>query len=321
MRLPFEGTFRITQDWGNKLIINGVDMYAKWGYQGHNGEDYGLPEGTPVLAPHDGEVLEAYFDPGGYGNYVKVENPEEGSILAHLSATYVEVGFQVKEGEVIGLSGNTGNSTGPHLHWGYYKIPRNRDNGYGGTINANPFITRYETQYKVGDEIKPAIQIPVGKKPGDETFDYGMVSHDRPAVITEIKQVGNIFYYNIDQSYIGGGTGWVKAETVDHTPTQNIPDEPTPVDNNKIEELEKELDDLKKFQEISKAYGYNTSDDLKKGLKSLFKAKEQLDKMTQGLNTGVNNLTVDGDNFVNVPIKLNIPWLLDTLGLSEYKEL
>ncbi|MCZ2337795.1 MAG: M23 family metallopeptidase, partial [Chitinophagales bacterium] len=131
--------YQVTQTFGNKLILNGVDVYAKWGYLGHNGIDYGTPTGTPILAPHSGKVIEAAFDQYGYGNYVKIENNTEGSVLAHFSKTEVSVGQEVKEGQRIALSGNTGNSTGPHLHWGYYRHPRNRQNGYGGFIDQTPY--------------------------------------------------------------------------------------------------------------------------------------------------------------------------------------
>lgn len=140
MRKPFDGNFVVTQGFGNKLYLNGVDVYAQWGYKGHNGIDYGTPSGTPILAPHSGKVIEAAYDQYGYGNYVKIENDVEGSVLAHFSKTLVSVGQEVKEGQQIALSGNTGNSTGPHLHWGYYRHPRNRANGYGGFIDQTPYI-------------------------------------------------------------------------------------------------------------------------------------------------------------------------------------
>lgn len=140
MRLPFDGSFSLTQTFANKLIIGGVDIYAQYGLRGHNGLDYGLPTGTKVLAPHSGKVIEAFNDPNGYGNYIKIENSVEGSVLAHLQSFAVSLGQEIKEGQLIGISNNTGNSTGPHLHWGYYKFPRDRANGYGGFIDQLPLI-------------------------------------------------------------------------------------------------------------------------------------------------------------------------------------
>lgn len=132
---PFKENYKLTQTFGNKLIINGVDVYAQYGLKGHNGLDYGLPLRTQVIAPHSGKVLEKAYDKNGYGNYLKIENDKEGSVLAHFDSFQVNVGDEISEGQPIALSGNTGNSTGPHLHWGYYKKPRDRSNGYNGFID------------------------------------------------------------------------------------------------------------------------------------------------------------------------------------------
>lgn len=132
----------ITQEWG----VN-PDVYSRFGFKGHNGVDFrifdenGNKSSTGKLySPHSGIVKEAYFDGDGYGHYYKIENDKEGSILAHNSELFFKVGDEVKEGQHIGTTGNTGWSTGPHLHWGYYRFPRDRQNGYGGTINQLPFL-------------------------------------------------------------------------------------------------------------------------------------------------------------------------------------
>lgn len=137
---PFKGMFTITQEWGNDLVIGGVHIYAQFGLKGHNGVDYGTPTGTPILAPHGGKVIEAAFDKYGYGMYVKIENDKEGSILGHLKSFVVNPGDTITEGTEIGISDNTGNSTGAHLHWGYFRKPRNKTDGYSGTTNPFPFL-------------------------------------------------------------------------------------------------------------------------------------------------------------------------------------
>lgn len=143
---PFKGTFPITQIWG----VNEAD-YARFGLKGHNGVDYGIPTGTPIIAPHNGKVIEAAFDQYGYGMYVKIENDEEGSILGHLQSFNVNSGDTVFEGQQIGISDNTGNSTGPHLHWGYFRKPRNKEDGYSGTTNPWPYLT--ENQHIASEPI------------------------------------------------------------------------------------------------------------------------------------------------------------------------
>lgn len=135
MRKPFDGSYVLTQGFGEN-----PSSYAKFGLKGHNGLDYGLPTGTNVKAPHKGKIVEATYDATGYGMYLKIENDKEGSILAHLKEFKVGVGDEVDEGQLVGISNNTGNSTGPHLHFGYYPIPRDRSNGYSGCIDQLPLL-------------------------------------------------------------------------------------------------------------------------------------------------------------------------------------
>lgn len=86
----------------------------------HAGIDILLRQGTPVYASGDGIVREAAYS-STYGNYVEIEHPKAGytSRYAHLSefASGLKVGKTVTRGEQIALSGNTGRSTGPHLHY------------------------------------------------------------------------------------------------------------------------------------------------------------------------------------------------------------
>ncbi len=88
------------------------------GYTGsHNGIDFGVVVGTEVKSTMAGEVVYAGWNDQGYGNLVIVENGGYRTYYAHLSSIPVQVGDQVLAGNTIGLSGNTGNSTGPHLHY------------------------------------------------------------------------------------------------------------------------------------------------------------------------------------------------------------
>lgn len=91
-------------------------------HPGHNGLDFGVPVGTPIKATMDGKVVHAGWNNQGYGNLVIVENGPYRTYYAHLSSIPVSVGDAVTSGATIGLSGNTGNSTGPHLH---YEIRKN----------------------------------------------------------------------------------------------------------------------------------------------------------------------------------------------------
>ncbi|MGB5961155.1 MAG: peptidoglycan DD-metalloendopeptidase family protein [Coleofasciculaceae cyanobacterium] len=84
----------------------------------HSGTDMGAPEGTPVLAAVSGQVVTADLL-GGYGLTVILQHEKgtQESLYAHMSQIFVKPGDQVEQGNVIGRVGNTGNSTGPHLHF------------------------------------------------------------------------------------------------------------------------------------------------------------------------------------------------------------
>ena len=96
----------------------------------HNGLDIGAPIGTPVFAADDG-IIEAvdnndknYYRKYQYGKYILIKhNNNMATLYAHLSKYVVSEGNSVKRGDLIGYSGNTGYSTGPHLHLGVYWAP------------------------------------------------------------------------------------------------------------------------------------------------------------------------------------------------------
>lgn len=138
---PVKEGFQISQGWGKN-----PDFYARWGLDGHNGEDIACPVGTEVYAPIDGKV-KIKSDPNGYGDFIYLEgssfdenNKRRRITLAHLSSFKVKNGAFVNAGDVVALSGNTGASTGPHLHFDMVKIDRegrvqNKDNGMLGRLN------------------------------------------------------------------------------------------------------------------------------------------------------------------------------------------
>ncbi|MBS3949384.1 MAG: M23 family metallopeptidase [Peptococcaceae bacterium] len=83
----------------------------------HSGLDIGAAKGTRVYATANGVVRMANYN-GGYGNVIFVDHGYGFStVYAHLSKLNVKVGQQVIKGQLIGLVGNTGASTGPHLHY------------------------------------------------------------------------------------------------------------------------------------------------------------------------------------------------------------
>ncbi|MDN3266224.1 M23 family metallopeptidase [Streptomyces sp. MA15] len=106
----------------------------------HSGQDYAVPTGTPVVAAHGGTVVKAGGNGAGdgpaYGNAVVIKHGSQTySQYAHLSSVNVKVGQVVKTGQKIALSGNTGNSSGPHLHFEIRTTPN-----YGSAVNPATFL-------------------------------------------------------------------------------------------------------------------------------------------------------------------------------------
>jgi murein DD-endopeptidase MepM/ murein hydrolase activator NlpD len=97
----------------------------------HPAADISVAQGTPVKAADSGYVAVVGRSDTGYGRYVLIDHGNGfQTVYAHLSVIYVEVGQSVGKGQAIGLSGNTGKSTGPHLH---FEIKLNG-------VRRNPFI-------------------------------------------------------------------------------------------------------------------------------------------------------------------------------------
>jgi septal ring factor EnvC (AmiA/AmiB activator) len=89
----------------------------------HAGLDFTAASGTPIYATADGVVRDAGFNTGGYGNRVLINHGfGYETTYSHMYKVKARVGERVKRGEVIGYIGNTGKSTGPHLH---YEVHRN----------------------------------------------------------------------------------------------------------------------------------------------------------------------------------------------------
>ncbi|MGH8071547.1 MAG: peptidoglycan DD-metalloendopeptidase family protein [Candidatus Entotheonellia bacterium] len=114
LRWPAEGP--LTSPFGERDHVMGGG-----GTQFHAGIDISVPTGTPVQAAQEGIVVFAGYN-GAYGKAVKLDHPNGLSTLyAHNSRILVHVGQTVKAGQVICLSGSTGRSTGPHLHFEVHK--------------------------------------------------------------------------------------------------------------------------------------------------------------------------------------------------------
>ncbi|MBC9726691.1 M23 family metallopeptidase [Streptomyces sp. TRM68367] len=106
----------------------------------HSGQDFAVPSGTNVVATHGGKVVKAGGNGAGdgpaYGNAIVIKHGNGTySQYAHLSRIDVRVGQIVKTGQHIARSGNTGNSSGPHLHFEIRTTPN-----YGSAVDPVKFL-------------------------------------------------------------------------------------------------------------------------------------------------------------------------------------
>ncbi|NJN61201.1 MAG: peptidoglycan DD-metalloendopeptidase family protein [Coleofasciculaceae cyanobacterium RL_1_1] len=111
-RKPMGDSSEMTSTFGKRS-----NPFGFGGREFHNGLDFVDEYGAPIIATAPGTVVEAGYN-GGYGNQIAIQH-EYGyqTLYAHLSEIRVEVGDSIKRGDVIGALGNTGRSTGPHLHY------------------------------------------------------------------------------------------------------------------------------------------------------------------------------------------------------------
>lgn len=142
LKLPFKEKFPITFKFGE--ISKNPEIkkkYLEWGIKGHNGVDFGLKIGIKVLAADHGKVIFNGVN-GEYGLNIILEHKWGSSLYAHLSKIKVKLNKKVKRGQILGLSGSSGFTTGPHLHFGIKPKDPNLENGYLGFIDPEPYLKK-----------------------------------------------------------------------------------------------------------------------------------------------------------------------------------
>lgn len=140
---PLDKVF-ITQKFGENPV-----HYSKYGMKGHDGVDYRTRFLDSPLAKRyvsaalDATVEVVRWDIKGYGVHVRLRHPDGSmTIYGHLTKPYVSKGDKVKAQQIIGLSGNTGDSSGPHLHF-EFRPPgweKQTNNGYAGAVDPSPLM-------------------------------------------------------------------------------------------------------------------------------------------------------------------------------------
>ena len=148
LKTPFDGA-KISSNFGmRKHPISGFNKM-------HKGIDFAAPIGTPIYAGGNG-IVEYVGTNGGYGKYIRIRhNNEYKTAYAHLNSYKkgISKGVRVNQGEVIGYVGNTGRSTGPHLH--YEIIYQNKQINPltlklpSGKILNGEELKRFEKEYKM----------------------------------------------------------------------------------------------------------------------------------------------------------------------------
>ena len=118
---PLKSYTRISSEYGwRKNPVSGVNKL-------HAGTDFAAPAGTPIYAAASGYVQVAGWSSGGYGNYVIIyhgkmsDGNDYSTLYGHMRSVATSAGKYVKQGELIGYVGSTGNSTGNHLHLEVWK--------------------------------------------------------------------------------------------------------------------------------------------------------------------------------------------------------
>ena len=181
-RQPFTATYPISQKFGEKYTDP----------NGHTGIDYACPAGTPVLATNDGLVFYSGWKDGGYGYCVFIKhNDGNVSIYEHLLKDIpVATGQHVTKGTVIGYSGSTGNSTGPHLH---FELRDSAGKAFDPMLvlqtasDAEKFEKSEKTKLKEADDLPESVRVvaPAGARrynsdwsyPYPSVYNYGQELH------------------------------------------------------------------------------------------------------------------------------------------------
>jgi hypothetical protein len=144
LEFPLEKKFPLGSGFGPRGALAGGKIKA----HNHKGQDIAAPSGTKVKSVDDGEVVRSTppEQSGGYGNFIVIKHKDFYSAYGHLSKREVQKGDKVKRGELIGLVGSTGLSTGPHLHFEIRKTEN------GSQVDPKPYLTGSEINTTILDK-------------------------------------------------------------------------------------------------------------------------------------------------------------------------
>ena len=164
--IPVLGSYRISQTFAEHVQRRINNGWPPGSYNG--GIDYACATGTTIIAAADGVVASTQQQTTGYGWHIRI-NHGNGflSIYGHLSRIDVAAGQTVKAGDQIGLSGNTGNSTGPHLH---FEVRKDNVEWNPEAVmvawQAVPSVPRPETPELPRVHVLPDVSLRIRRSPG-----------------------------------------------------------------------------------------------------------------------------------------------------------
>ena len=204
LRYPFVSPAPVSQPFG----VNPA-AYAAYGLPYHNGVDFAVITGTPLLACAPGEVVAVRNDAGGYGTHVRLVCEKQGKrfqvIYGHMSSVGVQMEDKVAEGQVIGLSGNTGNSTGPHLH---FEVRPESEMAPGTfvsgayAVDPYPMFMPLEPIVEQGEALYQVIVLP---------FDGLRVRAGMGTHFTHLEtKLANETFDVVEEGFDSGGNKWVR---------------------------------------------------------------------------------------------------------------
>lgn len=163
LEFPLEKKFKLGSGFGPRGALAGGKIKA----HNHQGQDIAAPTGTKVKSVADGVVVRSspVEQSGGYGNFIVIKHDDFYSAYGHLSKREVNKGDKVKKGELIGLVGSTGQSTGPHLHFEIRKTET------GSQVDPKPYLTGSELTSTILDKEKTDDKKTDDEKTDDEKTD------------------------------------------------------------------------------------------------------------------------------------------------------
>jgi hypothetical protein len=162
IEFPLEKKFPLGSGFGPRGSLAGGRIKA----HNHKGQDIAAPTGTKVKSVDDGVVVRSspVEQGGGYGNFIVIKHKDFYSAYGHLSKREVNKGDTVKRGQLIGLVGSTGLSTGPHLHFEIRKTEN------GSQVDPKPYLNGSEVNSQILDKTSDD-NTKQTEKPDSETKD------------------------------------------------------------------------------------------------------------------------------------------------------